>query len=619
MNRHAGQDKVYWLTDFRNISPDLCERHLFGQAASVKTWLDDSKLLCLSAGKGVGKSMLLILKRHKFEKAYQNKDQFGVLTNTYDGVVFLPRDQYVDHNINLGYAQWGGTWRARFLGDVNNAKQLWLVALSLSIITSVDDRKHVETLVERLKLQAERNVGDFIEKLLKAYSKSISPTAVVMTLFSDAVNEGLLRSICRNAHSFTSIVSNDIRHGIILFVDATDEIDCTQDEKNVWINVQNGLYLAAWGLSKANAHIKIFTAIRQEAWANFTGPEKENASGAICELNYQSEIIPMMDHFFRMYESKTLNEIVGFKEIQSPHSGIVETPAQFIVRHTQCKPRDIVEMCRIISEEFQKENFKEFSLERRQRIFRDIANEYSGTAMISHLFSEYKYFRPHLNSTEDLNELIQYIHCNVLEKKELEEALDKYCKAKGLAKEYAHPFCDLYRIGLLGAIIYIGIDRQEAQQRFLNTFDREEYRWHEHFILPKVQFYLVHPGLGYLRRINNPEDYYPLIGVRTGKDAFVNKFAMKLIKAQKAICRYRFAEEDPIREAAVEALSVLRQVYLEKRPLNHSYKKTHIETFNRSMNVLAQDLGIASVALCQEVMDVLLNTDVAPASLLACE
>lgn len=599
---------VSWNSDFKGISPEICQELLFSEAKSVKEWLSLPNKLCVSAGRGVGKSLLLILKRHESQKRYQ--DGFNPDKERYKGVAFLPQDDFVDHNMDLRHIDWGKAWQGEFLSDFHRARSLWMVALSVSIITSVDERCHIPRLLELLDNGVhDSQVYDFFKTYFEKIAVSARrPNTVVRDLLGENITRNILGRICNNAGYFSDVVRDDIRHAVVMFVDTTDEIDCTRDKKDVWINIQNGLLAAAWNISTSNRHIKIYTAIRQEAWDNYEGYEAENVRNSVCELNYQFELEKMIKHLFNKYEGKALESIIGFDSLKSPHSCIVENPMQYIVRHTQQKPRDMVEICGQICSDFQKDEVIHQNKAQKVDIFRRIVNNYAQNKMIEHLFKDYQYFREYIESAADMKKLLSHVKCNVLEWTELPQILEAYCADTDHDPEKIHPFCDLFRMGLLGTLLRRAPDQEGGEQYFLNTFSKDSGRWTEDKILPQCEFYLTHPCLSAMIIGLNGDEYYPLVGVRTGENLFLSTFDIQLIKAQKSICNFRLDSNPRTKQAAITILNMLRTLYQAPRPLDSS----HIEQSDMMIDALSilegqEKIEGDVVALCKKVIGDLMN------------
>ncbi len=90
--------------------------------------------------------------------------------------------------------------------------------------------------------------------------------------------------------------------------------------------------------------------------------------------------------------------------------------------------------------------------------------------------------------------LFGLIPSNVLERSVLKRIAETYAarlKEKGLEAPNAHPFCALYRLGLLGVV------RRNREQRDIQIFRRPHDIEHDgsKAPLPAERHYLIHPAL----------------------------------------------------------------------------------------------------------------------------
>lgn len=579
-DRKENKEIIPWLNNFQNIKPDICKNQFF-EAKSVERWLGSGLGGCLflSGNKGVGKSMLLILKRLAIEKYYEEKGE----SDEYKGILFLPHHaQYIDIQADLKNLNWETSWKGSSLcnkdkngNTINghgNARSLWSFALSLSILTSMGNRNHISEILDKFSNPSDKTMYDFLNTYFKQVGTgALQASRIIRDILIGKINKKQMEALLANVHHFTDMLA-ETHQAIFMFLDTTDEIDFTweNDErersKDIWVNIQTGLVAAAYAICKQNSHIKIYTAIRQEAWDNYSATNRENVRGLICELNYEYELKAMLAYFFKKYEKKCLDDILGFKSLQSPHSCIDETPTQYIIRHTLCKPRSIVDVCKSVVETFRHEEIQNLPEEEKTEEFRAAVNKFTAHTMLKESFEENKYFLSFFKDYESdlpkFKSLLSLINCNVLDNIEIHAILKQLKIILGLDEgEDIHPFCDLYKMGFIGTIPQTAPDNEGGKQEFLNTFTKSIDRWVPKNTLPNRCYYLTHPSLSHWLTKDNGQRYYALVGIKTGENLKISADDIRLIKVQKSICKHRLDGNKEIANAAIAVLAGIRKMY----------------------------------------------------------
>ena len=175
-----------------------------------------------------------------------------------------------------------------------------------------------------------------------------------------------------------------------------------------------------------------------------------------------------------------------------------ETMFGYILRHTFYRPRDLMVMGRAIA-----------NVPAALRTHRRLKHEVDkvGTALVRQLMTEMRPFFP----LPLLNVLLTSVTTNALDTTALNQSLQDYlAKAKqtnglSLEGEYAHPFCVLHKIGMLGGIETVFDSGEKTIQRFVKP---DEVFVKNHVHLPPTEgFYLVHPALDNLIHEKRGREY----------------------------------------------------------------------------------------------------------------
>src|SRR5581483_2490605 len=287
-----------------------------------------------------------------------------------------------------------------------------------------------------------------------------------------------------------------------LEVDDSENSHHRNRSNDIWVVAQLGLAGAAYTFYKANSHIKIFCTIRREAFLKLHEytPEHTQILGRTVEIEYDrrdfEEIfkknIRLMDsdNLFPDQGSNPMNQFFGPNSNGFMHRVVdqKESAFNYIMRHTFYRPRDLMaiggEIAKIPVSERTHENIKKAV----ERVSEEIVNGLYGQ------------MRPFFSLPEP-DTLFPFVRRNVLTHFDLEEItskyLDKLAEARSVPEEKddedRHPFCNLYKTGMLGWI-QAGQGRgAEDRQRFIMP---REISVRRRIGLPATEkYYLIHPAL----------------------------------------------------------------------------------------------------------------------------
>lgn len=398
-----------WNLDaFRYFSGEDAEDHLLVNQP-IREFLDRIDKFFLIGAKGLGKTLFLRYKSFNYRNLYGDSIKFNVsqaqLTENLDihANTFTKEELLKYQNENL----WSLLWQLA----------LWTMVFRIckepinpKLDRIIDQATSLSPILARL-LNNRSKVGLYREFLTEYQDKRTQIQSGVM-LFIDDVDQAL--------HNF---LSSD---------HPTDEYYDGQRNPSVetWINAQMGLISAIYNMSRQNMHIKIYAAIRREAFEGYDGELKINYEQHAVKLNYNKEEIKEIfikniqlidtSKLVDKYSKNPFERFIGFdnmphgfaKDVNGDKRG--ENVFEFIYRHTYGRPREIVKMGLeiywIVTGTYYANLPKEDQVkEIRARVNRE-----------SHdLFLQYRQeIIPHF-SIEDLSNFVEKIHSNVITKNDL--------------------------------------------------------------------------------------------------------------------------------------------------------------------------------------------------------
>jgi class 3 adenylate cyclase len=261
---------------------------------------------------------------------------------------------------------------------------------------------------------------------------------------------------------------------------------------NIWHFSQLGLVEVAYQLRRINHHLKVFAAVRKEAYARL--PERTAMSqqyrGSAVDIVYSPE--SLREIFFnniRLMKAERmavpgrlradpLEAFLGRTHVTHTYTLEQEDAFAYLCRHTLLRPRDLMttgdRLAALRPEE-----------RRNEHRFKEVVNQAAGEIAHEYLAE----IAPHVGDL-DLERLLPRLPGEVLTREEIESLFQEHNQTwpGGASK---HVFCALYRVGLLG---HVHLDRVRGQwaQRFLRP---GEATLEPDGVLPRAPHYLVHPVL----------------------------------------------------------------------------------------------------------------------------
>jgi hypothetical protein len=276
---------------------------------------------------------------------------------------------------------------------------------------------------------------------------------------------------------------------------------------NVWHFAQLGLVEVAYQLRRINHHVKVFAAVRKEAYAHLakTTVMAQQYRGSAVDIAYSPQSLrEIFVNNIGLMKRDTmakpdrlridpLEAFLGRTAVGDAYTREEEEVFEYICRHTLLRPRDLMSIGERLSALRPDERRSELR-------FKEVVNQ-AATEIAQEYLAE---IAPFIGDLE-VERLFRILPGNVLTRDEVERLFLEHSIATG--GEEKHIFCALYRVGLLGYVHHDRI-RGEWGQRFLRP---GEATLEPVGSLPPASHYLLHPVLtdvigrvnpGYLRRVD---------------------------------------------------------------------------------------------------------------------
>lgn len=463
-----------WASDANQIDIRDLEKVVFRNEI-IDDFLNRRGKCFLSANKGLGKTLLLTYKRYLLAETYrvakQGKEHLHVF--------FVPEGKpYLDFMNDVRSLS---KTHDEFLSELVNAKRMWGFALRISAL-SYHASLFTENDADELALLP-RRLRHWVQ------GARIEPTVVFKEMLGGSVKE--INRVIDETENFLDHKLRLVHSGIVFFIDKVDQ-GIRHLSRSGWVSVQAGLIEAAWDAMNTNSHIKVHATIRQEAFSNYESDIKANLYGATTMIQYsEDDLQRLLDQLTQCYEgSRSFKEFVHLNVVKHPHRAFPEDSFQYVRRHTLGRPRDLV----IISSEL---STQQNSLS--ERTYRRLVNDTSAAVLVANVFDEMRAFLDCLHDKGERLRFFSLLPHNILTR---DEAIGICCRLNNISPDayefYAsdsaqlhHPFCELYRAGLLG-VVATDPDSHTAVQRFkqphdlVNDFESS---------VPETPFYLIHPAL----------------------------------------------------------------------------------------------------------------------------
>lgn len=485
-----------WVVDAFNIpidEVDEFEASLLHRTPAIERFLanDNRQSHVVVGPKGFGKTLLIRAKRVKL---------------MHDGIVTLPRNTPVDKPV--GTTPIFSQEQARhILNERSYWSNVWMCAF---IICFVKEHKSFDGEVSKLYCSE-------VSRCLSTPTMS-SPSDMLKVFLRLNPSEyfQLVEDIDVLTPSFRAIHSSTY-----LFLDNVDEffdihLPLARDfrgavhgvrKREFWHSAQIGAVDAARELSRINSHLRVYCSIRKEALEEAIRHDTQalQIRGACLELEYSRSDLRAI--LIKNIEAESDSVVVDRKAtdpferwvgkegagLEHDITGEIEEIADYIIRHSLRRPRDIIFIGRDIAQLAPGD--------RSPARIKEIVN--AAAAVIARDYMAE--CRPHLSGF-DPDLLFPLIESNVLGKQDIEALTLRYADAyaakyQGDAEDTLEVFATLYRLGLMG---YVSFDRSKRIQVFRSPGGPAVVQSES---LPDAEQYLIHPVLSDLIKAKLPAEY----------------------------------------------------------------------------------------------------------------
>jgi len=294
-----------------------------------------------------------------------------------------------------------------------------------------------------------------------------------------------------------------LKSPITIFIDGIDEYFNKHVEEhptnpsvtgelspNVWYFAQLGLVEVAYQLRRINHHVKVFAAIRKEAYARL--PQRtamvQQYRGSAVDIVYSPQSLREIfvnnirllktDRMVLPGRARTnpLEAFLGRTSVTDTYTREEEDAFEYICRHTLLRPRDLMTIGDRLAALRPDERRNEHRMKEAVNLAAtEIAHEYLAEVA------------PYVGDLE-VEALFHRLPGHILTRAEVDAIVDEHDAQSGQGE---HVFHALFRVGLLGYVQHDRV-RGEWRQRFLRPGDAT---LEPNGVLPRATHYLVHPVL----------------------------------------------------------------------------------------------------------------------------
>jgi hypothetical protein len=474
-----------WTVDADDIRvAEDFEESLLHRTPEIDAFLTperDDKFIVIGT-KGFGKTLLLKAKRILYQRSGPS--------------ICLPSGNLLDKPI--GDKIFGRESIAFFSASPKPWAKVWLTAIALAALKQTDEAGGLKVNTRLAGLLADRHLHSVIDHFVRLLD----------------FTPGDLQRIAADTDSHMVPRLRMLKSPLTIFIDGIDEYFNKHVEEvpsnpsvtgelspDIWYHSQLGLVEVAYQLRRINHRLKVFAAIRKEAYARL--PQRTAMSqqyrGSAVDIAYSP--VSLREIFVnnvrllkpdRMVlparaRANPLEAFLGLTSVTHTYTREQEDVFEYLCRHTLLRPRDLMTIGdRLASLRPDERRNEHRMMEAVNHAALEIAHEYLAE------------IAPYIGA-QPLDQLFQALPGPVLTRDEI----DALCGALGPgddglngAESGLHA---LYRVGLLGYVQH-DLVHGEWRQRFLRPGDAT---LDPHGRLPPAPNYLVHPVLsGVIGRVN---------------------------------------------------------------------------------------------------------------------
>lgn len=446
----------------------------------------DDKFIVIGT-KGFGKTLLLKAKRILYQRE--------------GNAICLPSGNLLDKPI--GDKIFGREAIAFFAASPLPWSKVWLAAISLAALKHAGPVEALKVNARLAGLVADRQLHSVIDHFVRLLD--FTPTELQR---SAADTDGHLVPRLRM-----------LKTPLTIFIDGIDEYFNKHVEDlptnpsvtgelaaNVWHFSQLGLVEVAYQLRRINHHLKVFAAIRKEAYAKL--PQRTAMSqqyrGSAVDIVYSPESLrEIFVNNVRLVKpdrmvlsgrnrSNPVEAFFGRTSVTDAYTREEEDVFEYLCRHTLLRPRDLMTIGERLAALRPDERRNEHRMKAAvNQAASEIAHEYLAEVA------------PYIGNIE-LERVFRCLPGHIVSRAEVEALCQHRVDDTVEDERLLHA---LYRVGLLGYVQH-DLVRGEWRQRFLRP---GEATLEPNGVLPSATHYLVHPVLsdvigranpGFLQRID---------------------------------------------------------------------------------------------------------------------
>jgi class 3 adenylate cyclase len=447
----------------------------------------DDKFIVIGT-KGFGKTLLLKAKRILYQRR--------------GGTACLPAGNLLDKLI--GDKIFGKEALAFFASSSLPWAKVWLTAIAVAVLKHLRQTEGLKVNPRLARLITDEQLHGVIDHFVRLLD---FPPSDLQRSAGDT--DGHLAPRLRAVNTSVAIFLDGVDEYFNKHIESARNRPSVAGElsPDVWHFAQLGLVEVAYQLRRINHRLKVFAAVRKEAYARLqTTVMAQQYRGSAIDIVYPIESLREIfinnvrlekpDRMVRPERLRTdpLEAFLGRTSITDIYTGVQENAFDYLWRHTLLRPRDLMTIGERLATLRPEERRNEYRLkEAVNQAATEIAQEY---------LVEISPYVAGLN----LEQVLRRLPGHVLTRDEVEQLFRTH-NAPSSALEAQQVFCALYQVGLLGHVHHDWV-RGEWVQRFLRP---GEGTLQSDGILPAATHYLVHPVLSevvgrlnpaYLQRID---------------------------------------------------------------------------------------------------------------------
>ena len=480
-----------WTVDADDIRvPDDFDDSLLHRTPEIEGFLRsdrDDKFIVIGT-KGFGKTLLLKAKRILYQREGR--------------AACLPASMLLDKPI--GDKVFSREQLALFIVSPLPWSKMWLTAISLATLKHIGAASDLKVGAALARLVADEQLHGVIDHFVRL----LDFTPRELQRCSTDTDGHLVPRLRR------------VTSPVALFIDGVDEYFNKHVEglanhpsvtgelsPNVWHFAQLGLVEVAYQLRRINHHVKVFAAVRKEAYARLatTTVMSQQYRGSAVDIAYSRQSLrEIFVNNVRLVKRELMADperlradplaaFLGRSAVTDTYTREEEDCFEYICRHTLLRPRDLMTIGERLAALRPDERRSELRV-------KEVVH-FAATEIAHEYLAE---IAPHIGDLE-LDQLLRILPGNVLTREEVERLFLEHSLATG--GDEKHVFSALYRVGLLGYVHHDRV-RGEWAQRFLRP---GEATLEPDGTLPPATHYMLHPVLadvigrvnpGYLQRVD---------------------------------------------------------------------------------------------------------------------